>query len=256
MDQNQPSLPEVDAYLAQFSWVRHIHAPTPGYASNLNALLQAARGEIVIYLDDDILADPKLVESHLKNYASNQPKLAAVAGRVEQRLGDKPPESITELGRYHRFTGRVVANFNAQVRKAAQVGIGANMSFKKSALLEIGGFDEGFGGNGFRCESDAFLRLGEKGYQIVFDPEAQVKHLMAPSGGCRVPDKAKLNFHFVKNGLRLYRKHSPVALLPFFTVQLFFYSAAKAVYQANPKVLGLALRAISEGLSESIEGHS
>ena len=59
------------------------------------------------------------------------------------------------------------------------------MSFRRSALEEIDGFDPSFEGNALWEESDVCFRLRRQGYQIRFEPRAALDHLIAPAGGCR-----------------------------------------------------------------------
>ena len=68
--------------------------------------------------------------------------------------------------------------------------LGTNSSFRKPALVEIGGFDETFAY--FLDETDVCLRLADQGGQIVYAPEAWIFHGYAPShlrSEDRVPER-------------------------------------------------------------------
>jgi GT2 family glycosyltransferase len=191
-----------------------------------------------------------LIEAHLANYAEIPTDLGGVAGRVEQPEGDLPPENITVFGRYHRWSGTMIARFNASHRADVEIAPGGNMSFEREILLGLGGFDPGFEGNGYFFETDGSLRVVEAGFRIVFDPRAQVKHLMAPRGGARVTSKAEHTYSYVKNGIRLYRKHSPAAGLPLFILKQGAYVLAKSAYNFDPRIAGRGLAAIKNALIE------
>jgi GT2 family glycosyltransferase len=246
VDQNIPSFPDLDEYLKNVPIVRHVRSATPGYAFNLNVGLKEVRGDIVLFLDDDVRLEPELVANHLRHYAS-VPGLAGVAGRVDQPHGDLDPSSIREIGRYGRWTGSVRGNFNARRSAVVQIAPGGNMSFRREALLGVGGFDLGFDGNGYRCETDACLRVSAAGGKIVFDPEAGLKHLMAPAGGCRITDKSIHTYYYVKNGLRLYRKHSPGVGVPWFVARMVGYVALKSLYNGRKDILARGLKAVWDG---------
>jgi GT2 family glycosyltransferase len=253
IDQNQPGLPEVDRFLSGISIVKHYRGESPGVSINYNRCFERAMGDIVLYLDDDIIPDPKLVEFHLENYTeSNEKKLGGVAGRVEQPQGDAPPELIRVFGKYHRWTGRITASFNAIERKDVEIAPGGNMSFLRKVLLETRGFDEGFGGNGYFFETDGTYRVHQKGYRIVFDPRAYVRHLMAPAGGARIRDKSVHTYFYVKNGIRLYRRHSPMLGYPMVAARMIFYVVAKAAYNLNGKILVKGLKGFIEGWSQDM----
>jgi hypothetical protein len=77
----------------------------------------------------------------------------------------------------------VTGNFAADPGTQIEVdhGIGANMSFRREALAELGGFRDDFRGiGGVREDTDMFLRLRTLGYRIVFSPAAVVDHAGAP----------------------------------------------------------------------------
>ncbi len=254
IDQNQPSISEVDQFLAAIPIVKHFRGESPGVSINYNRCFERASSEIVLYLDDDIIPDARLVEFHLENYsqATEGDRLGGIAGRVEQPQGDLPSEQIRVFGRYHRWTGRITARFNANRRGEVQIAPGGNMSFYRRVLLETRGFDEGFGGNGYFFETDGTYRVYEKGYRIVFDPRAYVKHLMAPAGGARIRDKSIHTYFYVKNGIRLYRRHSPVMGYPIVAARMLFYTVAKAAYNLNVRILMKGLQGFAEGWTQDM----
>jgi GT2 family glycosyltransferase len=250
VDQNEPPFAELDAALAANPRVRHIRSDTTGYAHNLNVCLREARGEIVVFLDDDVALDPKLLEMHLARYEDRG--VSGVAGRVEQPRGDLPPERIAHVGRYSRWSGQVSGNFNALRPEDVELAAGGNMSFRREVLVAAGGFDAGFDGNGYRAETDACLRVVRAGHRLVFEPRATLRHLMAPAGGCRILDKSEHTYYFVKNGLRLYRRHSPALGAPAFALAMAGYALAKAAYNRDPKIATRGVRAVWDGLTQRV----
>jgi glycosyltransferase involved in cell wall biosynthesis len=251
VDQNGDRYPALDRYLQSIPRVRQIKTQTPGVAINYNLALRNAQGDIVLYVDDDVVPEPGLIAAHLLNY-DREPQLGGVAGRVECLSGDPDPYKISEIGSYHPWSGSVIGNFNGLKRQHVKLAQGANMSFDRQALLAIGGFDQGFQGNGYFFESDGSLRVLASGRSIIFDPEAALIHLQAPSGGARVKDKADHTYFYVRNGIRLYRRHSPVIGNPLIGVRMFFYVAAKAAYNSNLRILFKGLRAIFDGWAQDM----
>lgn len=252
VDQNQPEIPELTQALAGMARVKHLRFKTKGVPLNYNRALAAASGEIVLFVDDDVVMGERLIEAHLKNYQQD-PELGGVMGRVEQPRGDLPPEQIPEVGVFHPLSGKVTGHFNAVKRTEVSVVQGVNMSFRRSVLMETDGFDLGFIGNGYFFEADMGLRVRGSGKKIVFDPEAVLTHLMAPAGGTRVKDKSVHTYFFIRNGLRLIRRHSPKIAQPLITVRMAAYLAAKAAYNLNPRILTLGLKGIWEGWSDSTQ---
>lgn len=252
VDQNGDAFPELDRFLKGIPLVRHIKSPAPGVSINYNRCLENAKSEIILYLDDDVIPDPRLIEMHLENYRDDDPRMGGVAGRVEQPSGDLDPDKISPLqvGRYHPWSGKSSGHFNFNRRCEVQTAPGGNMSFYRRVLLETGGFDLGFEGNGFFFETDGSLRVFQAGYKIFFDPRATLKHLMAPSGGARVKDKAVHTYYFVKNGIRMARRHSPAIALPWIYLRLFGYFTAKAIYNRNTRIFSQGCLAFARGLRQ------
>lgn len=243
-DQNSPSIPELDLYLKNCpKIVRHIRTEPKGVVFNMNRLMHEAHGEIVLFVDDDIIPSPELVEAHLKNYVDDT--FFAVAGRVEQPTGDQPPERVKRTGQFSKWTGHMTFLYNGLIRQVCDFAPGGNMSFIRRKLIESGGFDEGFIGNGYFYESDGSLSFVRKfPGKMVFDPKAELKHLAAPRGGARITDRAVHTYYHVRNGLRLYRHHCPRLVYPLLWLKLFAFAFARAAYRRDIRIFRKGVRGL------------
>lgn len=247
VDQNDPPLFELDEYLKTIKNLKHVRNHQPGLVRNYNECLKQARGDVVLFLDDDITANPDLVKNIIKAFESDE-KLGAVAGRVENRVGDLPPTEIKKVGHYNPWTNAVTANFNAEGNvRPVMFAQGAQMAFRRAALETIKGFDEGFVGNGYFFETDGGLRLLKQGYEIEFHPECKIMHHMAPRGGARI-NKLDHTYYFVRNGVRLHLRHAAIYQYPVFYVWLLGYILLKSAYNLSPKLLLKSLKALIDGL--------
>lgn len=251
-DQNNPVLPELKDFLDSIHpIVRRIETRPLGVVFNMNSLLRQARGDIVIFLDDDVEISTGLVSAHAQNYEDDS--ISGVAGRVEQPTGDLPASTVTSVGQFNRWTGRAIFRFNGLIRQRCVFAQGANMSFRKSLLVEAGGFDEGFIGNGYFYESEASLRITKvSGKTLVFDPNATLKHIAAPRGGARIHDRSIHNAFFCYNALRFHRQHCPSAVLPVTVLKIFFVTIAKALFRRDFKIASRGLSAIAKGLRQDL----
>ena len=160
--------------------VRVIRQALPQLVTALNAGLAAARGEIVLFLDDDVrIVDPDLVAHHVRNY--DDPTIGGVTGRVldaaTRAEGRYDPRSADPVFGYFN-TG-----WNHRTRAIVYTAAGANMSFRRHLLVQLGGFDRRFVGNAFRFENDFVLRLHRAGYSVVLDPAPEVLHFYGSPGG-------------------------------------------------------------------------
>ena len=149
-----------------------------GLSGARNTGVEAAQGEIVVFLDDDALADQRWLEELLSVYddpnvlgAGGVANPIWVSGAVPRWL---PSEFYWTVGCSYRGlpTGTV------PVRNP----IGANMSFRRSTLERIDGFRDGIGRVGrtpLGCEETELairVRRENPGATILHVPTARVAH--------------------------------------------------------------------------------
>lgn len=162
------------------SHIRYIHLEKPGVVAACNHGVQMAHGDILLFIDDDIaIPGNKLLQYHVRNYQDSH--IGGVAGKILD--ADNPVEGIYNPESLDWKWGFLTTRCNHNTRTETVTAQGANMSFRKSVILEVGGFDEMFDGNGFRWETDFCYRLKKKGYQTLYDPDAIVLHHFNSPGG-------------------------------------------------------------------------
>ncbi len=192
VDQTQQHTPRVEAYLRQqanlgkIRWLCVRWANLPG-ARNYG--VRRAKGDILLFIDDDVQIPPDYLAAHARNY--KRLWVGAVAGRVFDRMKladaqpglaieDLPPEaSDPGIAWYHLD---LVHTVKPQRVISAR---GCNMSYRREIFTKYHlWFDERFRGSAVREESDFCLRIRKTGYQIWYDPEASLVHLGEETGGC------------------------------------------------------------------------
>jgi glycosyltransferase involved in cell wall biosynthesis len=163
-------------------WIRS-RTPHPSHARN-RALLQAS-ADIVLFLDDDVIPRPDLLRRHYHYYAEDaRPHVAGVTGQLHTRIPAIAPETIT-LGNYQRCTVPVQPEDAVDISPPSchPILASCNASVRRKAIMAVGGFDENLC---FNEDRDVTFRLhAARTGRLVYDPEAWVVHLRAPSGGCR-----------------------------------------------------------------------
>jgi GT2 family glycosyltransferase len=202
-------------------------------------------------VDDDVVVPPDFLAAHLKCYEDDH--IWAVAGRVEQPSGDRPPDDIKNTGQYSQLTGKMTFDYNGLRSQKCSFGIGCNMSFHRQKLINAGGFDEGFIGNGYFFETEAGYRFVKK-YpgSMIFSPEAELKHLAAPRGGARLTNKAKHLYFFMHNGMRFYRRHGTSSAIGFQILKSLVLIPLKALYNWDSKIARLGMRGLWDGLRQDM----
>lgn len=140
---------------AEFPDVVWVEGPRRGPAANRNTGAAAARGEVLVFLDDDCLPQPGLLSAYAA--AFSDPTLNAAEGRIRS---DRPHQRMDE---------------EAPINETGGVFWSCNIAMRRDFFLQIGGFDERFPAAAMEDIElrERILRLGNK---IPFFPEALVIH--------------------------------------------------------------------------------
>lgn len=176
-----------------------------------NRGVNKARGEYVIFFDDDVLLKTKL-DFYIEDFKDK--RVVAITGRSIAK-GQKVEKDRTDTGRVSLF-GSFSDGYSSSIMQEIDTVIGCNACWKKNIFLELGGFDEQFTGNAMREESDLSLRAKEKGYKILFDPRVEVDHVRAETGGARKTEgRLQWYYDFFSNETYFFLKHRPSVMVPF-----------------------------------------
>ena len=244
VDQTPDHEPETRRFLeAHSSRLRRHTLREPSLPRARNVGAKAARGEVVLFVDDDIVPlDDHLIAAHAACYAN--PLVGGVAGRVLESI---PPNAPAGTAYVNAF-GRIVSNFLGMTPAEVGTAKGANMSFRRRVLAEVGPFDDRYAGNSILEETDYCYRVRALGYDIRFEPEAAVHHLLAPTGGCRESRWLDAKYWLFRNSALFYMKQKPRIGLPLF---LGFFAARGALYVARarggPRDWVRLMRGLGEG---------
>jgi GT2 family glycosyltransferase len=138
-----------------------------GCAAARNTGIDAAVGRCVLFLGDDVFAEPNLLEEHLA--AHDQRPQTAVVGPYE-RDGAGLSALLAEYVDTCRFR-RIRDPDNASWRFFYT----GNASVERETLLRAGGFDENFVGYAWE-DMDLGVRLEKIGCRIVYHPPARATH--------------------------------------------------------------------------------
>jgi GT2 family glycosyltransferase len=173
-----------------------------GLAGARNTGLGAARGEVVLFLDDDMLSDRGLVSAHL---AAHHQQIGIACFGALFLSSDSPPSLAAECFK------REIGAAHLSLRDATDSTwlhedcVFSNSSVRRETLLNLGGFDESF-----RMRED--LELGERlfktGVRPVYVPTAIAHQFYVKTAGDLIHDAKE----FATADLRLARKHPHLGL--------------------------------------------
>lgn len=166
---------------------RYLREDRPGLDWARNHGLQAAAHEIVAYTDDDVRVDRAWLRGIAAGFAG--PEVVAVTGLVLPLELETPAQRLYEQYGTGMSRGPVPRRFAAAVLTpqeliaTQQIGVGANMAFRRAFLARLGGFDTALDAGtpaGSAGDLDLFHRVLCAGGVIAYEPRAVVRHRHRP----------------------------------------------------------------------------
>ncbi|KAB1144125.1 glycosyltransferase [Streptomyces luteolifulvus] len=166
--------------------VRYVREPVPGLAVAHNRGIEAARGKVIAFTDDDVVADPRWLTELTAPFTAD-PGLGCVTGLIlPARLSTAAQVLLESHGGFSKgFAPRTYDPGDPPADEplfpftAGRFGSGANMAFRASVLRAVGGFDPATGaGTPARGGDDlyGFVRVLAEGHRLRYTPQALVWH--------------------------------------------------------------------------------
>jgi GT2 family glycosyltransferase len=166
--------------------VRYIEEPRRGASHARNAGLRRASGELVAFLDDDVVVDERWLGAAVTGF-SQADDIGCVTGMILPLALDSTAQRLLEQlatfgkgPRSRRFAlGESRAENPLFPYTAGHMGSGANAVVQRGLALELNGFDTRLGpGTPTRGgeDLDFLIRVIQSGAAIAYEPDAVVRH--------------------------------------------------------------------------------
>lgn len=178
---NGPSTDDtIDVLRAHAAQIRVGTCTQRNLSISRNVGIVMARGDFIAFIDDDAVPDEDWLVDAIAAFDSDE--VAGVGGFVFDHTGYDLQYSYTVCDRmgnaYHNLTVPM-PDFCYPGCHRFPALLGTNSIFRRSALLEIGGFDEHY--DYFLDETDVNVRLIDAGYTLKQISKAFVYHRYLPS---------------------------------------------------------------------------
>lgn len=230
--------------------LKHLHEPRPGKCRIQNRAIAEAAGEILVFLDDDLIVAPAYLDA-VESFFDLHREFAGMKGRIIPQ--DDPDEKVGPMAVYLDLPIADDGNLVIEVRGV----LGANMGFRATALRQVGPFDErlGPGAGGHEEETEMSARLRTAGFRIGYAPEAVVYHEVDRS---RADRQRFIRISRERGRCRMiHEKHSAMEVIVKNAVALTRLRFAQLVGAGLPRIAREERRlAIARGMLDGLGGRS
>ncbi|MCJ7653807.1 MAG: glycosyltransferase, partial [Dehalococcoidia bacterium] len=157
--------------------MRYIHEPHNGLHNARHAGARAAKGEILVYVDDDVKCDGNFLTEILRPYSD--PQVGCAGGKILPKFEGELPEWLNMFPKWYLS---ILDDNNGP--KEVQYIYGCNFSIRRSLLFELGGFNpDGFGDKKLQwMRGDGEIGLLRKvhatGKKAIYNPAAVLWHFI------------------------------------------------------------------------------
>lgn len=180
----------VQAMVAEMANLHYLHEPEPGLHAGRHRGLLAARGDILVFADDDIEAEPTWLAAIAEGFVD--PSVAMMGGNNLPLFLAPPPAWLLAL--WHRSPAEgglalptlSILQLPGPLRPISPFYVwGCNFAIRKSLLVEAGGFHpDGMPRELIRFRGDGETHIARfvaaAGMKCLFHPAAAIHHKVTP----------------------------------------------------------------------------
>ena len=233
---------------ANYPAVRLIELTTnTGFAGGVAIGLQAARGELILLINDDAFAEPGCIAALLAAMAAHPEAGAAAAVLVF----DHRPDVVASAGIRVRRDALALDVWALQpvsaLPDAPQAIFGPSGGaalYRRTLLNDVGGLEPAF--FAYLEDVDLAWRMQLRGWHSISVPQARLHHIYSATGGQNSPFKQWL---LARNRVRTIVRCLPGPLLLRLLPQILAYdllAASYALLRLQPAILAGRVAAIAE----------
>lgn len=195
--------------------MRHVHSCVANVCVQRNLGVSEARGDIVCFLDDDVVLQETYLFTMLETFRS-YPEVVGVGGFVFSPKSDRSLKlwfkRVFLMNHDHGSGTMQRSGFPAMQlgRRDVQGPVSTRLlmgcaCYKREAIIECGGFDEELGVTHLWEDIDLPCRMSRSG-RLLYVPEAQMIHKHSPGGRMSLTRYAAC---YMYNHFYLFNKHVP-----------------------------------------------
>ncbi len=151
-----------------------LNVSSPGKSAVLNQAIRRSTGEVLAFLDDDVVVDSSWLEE-IENFFQSNRAHCVGQGRIRTGLGDSPDPEIRRLLQRYRTIPEL--EFSNDIGDLHSLN-GANIAIRRTVFDRVGYFDErlGPGASGTSEDVELAQRIRKADMKIAYMNRAIVYH--------------------------------------------------------------------------------
>jgi len=214
IDQSDTIALSVRDYHAQNFPYHYHHIEEKGLPNARNVGARLAEGDILIFLDDDIVPDDNLVEAYIAEFTRLGENFWVIGGRIWEKGTAMFRQSENIVGGLITAYGKTLKNFDTDSSGTCEWSAGGNFAVRQQKFTLVGGFDKNYLGNAMLEDADFCYLVRAAGGEVYYSPKPVIEHLRFSSGGTRSVNRDQSMFYRAHNTVYFFRKHKPLWQLP------------------------------------------
>ena len=171
-----------EQFIAEHSEIafRYVVEPEQGLSAARNKGIKEAKGDIIIYVDDDALVDADYIRIYATHFAA-YPETMAAGGPIEPLYETEEPKWMSP---YTKALLTAWMNYGDKVREYpnGRYPGGGNAAYRKVVFDQVGLFNTELGRKGSALlaseEKDIFDKMHALGMQVLYLPTPILHHII------------------------------------------------------------------------------